>query len=156
MKTKLVCLCLSAMLFFLNTGCAAAGGMAAGVIGGDRPVQSIPPDKKDAFISGSYQRVSGETADGSLKLTNVTEKDFSFTLEALRFDPMTDNVNTGAVSGIAKIEGERAVFRDAQSGAVLIFSLSAGVIGIEQNEKANWYAGMGVAFTGKYVPEETA
>ena len=49
---------------------------------------------ENAFRNGSYHRSSEQADTGFLEIKEMTDKDFAFTLEAIRYNPTTDNANT--------------------------------------------------------------
>ncbi|NPV92382.1 MAG: hypothetical protein HPY50_16580 [Firmicutes bacterium] len=105
---------------------------------------------KNAVWSGEWYRLnSGRFDSGSLVVFNEDSGGFEFRLEAF------SGANNGSIDGKAEIAGNRARFRDAETGASMSLVLDKGLITVEADEKINQYhAGAGVAFDGEYKKGE--
>ncbi|WP_416729803.1 hypothetical protein [Fictibacillus sp. JL2B1089] len=115
-----------------------------------KPETDVTPDSTSTPVewNGPWTRV-GKFNGGSLKISNVSDNSFAFTLD------VADGANIGMIEGKANIEAVKATYSDntvtGGESCVLTFSNKSDRIVITQTASCLGYGGNGTTFEGEFV-----
>jgi hypothetical protein len=88
---------------------------------------------------------ANQFASSSVKIFEVTDKTFSFEMDAY------SGAHTGFISGTANIDGDKATFTDGEKEPCRLSFTRAGQELSVESDNCGGYGGMGVGFDGKFA-----